>query len=61
LSVVASALGLAIFNARGMHDLCGEEIYFWTFLNLLLFTACLTFSRPGHSATVPQPGMAIAG
>jgi hypothetical protein len=61
LSVVASALGLAIFNARGMGDLCAEEIYFWTFLNLVLFTACLIFSRPGHSATVPQPGMAIAG
>jgi hypothetical protein len=61
LSVVASALGLAIFNARGMHDLCEEEIYFWTFLNLVLFTASLIFSRAGHSATVPQPGMVIAG
>jgi hypothetical protein len=61
LSVVASALGLAIFNARGMHDLCGEEIYFWTFLNLVLFTACLIFCRAGRPATVPQPGMVIAG
>lgn len=39
LTVVASALGLAVFNARGMRELCGEEIYFWTFLNLVLFVA----------------------
>jgi hypothetical protein len=54
LSVVASALGLAIFNARGMHDLCGEEIYFWTFLNLVLFTGCLIFSRGPDLSTVPE-------
>jgi hypothetical protein len=53
LSVVASALGLAIFNARGMHDLCGEEIYFWTFLNLVLFGAALIMVR---RAQVPLPG-----
>jgi hypothetical protein len=58
LSVVASALGLAIFNARGMHDLCGEEIYFWTFLNLVLFTACLIFSRGPDLSTVPEPSVA---
>ena len=58
LSVVASALGLAIFNARGMHDLCGEEIYFWTFLNLVLFAACLIFSRGSHSSTVPERSVA---
>jgi hypothetical protein len=41
LAVVAGALGLAVFNARGMGNLCSEEIYFWTFLNLLFFAACL--------------------
>ena len=61
LTIVASALGLALFNARGMRDLCEEEIYFWTFLNLVLFIACLIFSRARPSATVPQPGMVIAG
>jgi hypothetical protein len=45
LSIVASALGLAIFNARGMHDLCAEEIYFWTFLNCVLFAASLAMMR----------------
>jgi hypothetical protein len=58
LSVVASALGLAIFNARGMHDLCGEEIYFWIFLNLVLFTGCLIFSRGPDVSTVPEPSVA---
>jgi hypothetical protein len=45
LMVVASALGLAIFNERGMRDLCEEEIYFWTFLNLIFFVAALTMTR----------------
>src|SRR6476646_7788213 len=46
LMIVASALGLAIFNQRGMRDLCEEEIYFWTFLNLILLAAALILSRP---------------
>jgi Type I phosphodiesterase / nucleotide pyrophosphatase len=58
LSVVASALGLAIFNARGMHDLCGEEIYFWTFLNLVLFTACLISCRAADVPTVTERSVA---
>ncbi len=58
LSVVASALGLAIFNARGMHDLCGEEIYFWTFLNLVLFTSCLIFSRGSDLSTARERSVA---
>jgi hypothetical protein len=41
LTVVASALGLALFHAGGMRDLCEEEIYFWTFLNLIFFGAAL--------------------
>jgi len=41
LIIVASALGLALFNAQGMGDLCFEEIYFWTFLNLVLGVACV--------------------
>jgi hypothetical protein len=44
LTIVAAALGLAVFNDRGMRDLCSEEIYFWTFLNLVLFAACLILS-----------------
>src|SRR5437763_10834225 len=60
LTVVASALGLAIFNARGMRDLCEEEIYFWTFLNLIFFVAALIMARsPEHAGTVAvQSGVA---
>ena len=47
LTVVASALGLAIFNAGGMRDLCEEEIYFWTFLNLIFFVAALIMAPRG--------------
>jgi hypothetical protein len=51
--IVASALGLAIFNARGMRDLCQEEIYFWTFLNLIFFVAAFIMTRStGHRAGV---------
>ena len=59
LIVVASALGLAIFNARGMHDLCGEEIYFWTFLNLVLFAAALVMTR--RSEVQPAAAAETAG
>jgi type I phosphodiesterase/nucleotide pyrophosphatase len=48
LGIVAGALGLAIFNRRGMGDLCSEEIYFWTFLNLVLFGAALLLARPAE-------------
>ena len=54
LTIVAGALGLAIFNARGMGDLCAEEIYFWTFLNLVLFAAYLIFSCASPSSIVPD-------
>ncbi|MFL6519375.1 MAG: alkaline phosphatase family protein [Chthoniobacterales bacterium] len=54
LTIIASALGLAIFNARGMRDLCEEEIYFWTFLNAVLFVAYLIFPRTSRSSAVPD-------
>ena len=58
LTIVASALGLAIFNARGMRDLCEEEIYFWTFLNLIFFAAALMMGpragRPEATIAVPN-------
>jgi hypothetical protein len=37
-----------------MRDLCEEEIYFWTFLNLVLFGACLIFPRTSPSSIVPD-------
>lgn len=39
--IVLRALGLAIFDARGVDELCSEKIYFWTFLNLTLWLFCL--------------------
>ncbi|HZE57977.1 MAG TPA: alkaline phosphatase family protein [Chthoniobacterales bacterium] len=50
LTVAASALGLAIFNARGMRDLCQEEIYFWTFLNLIFFAGALIMATRASRA-----------
>jgi hypothetical protein len=54
LAIVALSLGLAVFKARGMRDLCAEEIYFWTFLNLVLFAACLIFSQRPNLSPVPE-------
>lgn len=45
LAIVASALGLAIFNLRGLRDLCEEEIYFWTFLNVVFLLSALFLAR----------------
>jgi hypothetical protein len=59
LGIVGSALGLAIFNARGMHDLCGEEIYFWTFLNSVLFVAALVFCRCPQPEAQGAPGTPV--
>jgi hypothetical protein len=54
LTIVASALGLAIFNARGMRDLCEEEIYFWTFLNLTFFATALVMARSARHRGIPM-------
>src|SRR2546423_5796881 len=58
LMIVASAPGLANFNRRGIGDLCEEEIYFWTFLNLIFFAAALTMTRriSRHGATPVASG-----
>jgi hypothetical protein len=60
LTIIASALGLAIFNARGMRDLCEEEIYFWTFLNLLVLVAAFVLTRSSEGPELP-PGETILG
>lgn len=41
LMIGLSALGLSIYDRRGVSELCGEEIYFWTFLSLVLWFLCL--------------------
>ena len=61
LMIAASALGLAIFNERGMRDLCQEEIYFWTFLNLIFFVAALimaTRATPSEAVTAEPEALA---
>jgi hypothetical protein len=52
LMIVTSALGLAIFNARGMADPCAEEIIFWTFLNVLFLAAALVLAPPSKDAAL---------
>jgi hypothetical protein len=61
LTIVASALGLAIFNARGMRDLCEEEIYFWTFLNLIFFVSALIMASCTSSSDAASSEPAVAG
>jgi hypothetical protein len=46
LVIAVSAVGLAIFNTRGMRDPCDEELIFWTFLNLLFLATALVMTRP---------------
>ena len=46
LVIAVSAVGLAIFNTRGMRDPCDEELIFWTFLNLLFLATALLMTRP---------------
>ena len=51
LMIVLSAIGLSIFDLRGMNELCSEEVYFWTFLNLGLWLFCLVSTWPGRAGT----------
>lgn len=69
LMIVLSAFGLAVFDARGVDELCSEEIYFWTFLNLALWLFCLSAGwahrpslpmKPVASRRVPAPTVARA-
>ena len=58
LVIVTCALGLMRFDPRGLHELCAEEIYFWTFLNLVFWASCLLM-RPKagqETATVVNDG-----
>ena len=67
LMIVLNALGLAIFDARGMSELCGEEIYFWTFLNFALWLFCLVAiwihrekKSPAATTAASAPSLAVA-
>jgi hypothetical protein len=43
------ALGLSLFNTGGLSELCGEEIYFWTFLNLVIWLLVIVSTGAGGS------------
>lgn len=53
LMIAVSAVGLAIFNTRGMRDPCDEELIFWTFLNLLFLVTALLMTRPMKELSPP--------
>lgn len=56
------ALGLSFFHAGGLSELCGEEIYFWTFLNLVIWLLAIVATAAGGSwhrnNTLNEPGNA---
>ncbi|MDQ3120494.1 MAG: alkaline phosphatase family protein [Verrucomicrobiota bacterium] len=67
LIIVLSALGLSIFDPRGVDELCSEEIYFWTFLNFALWLLCLAsawwhrpFARAEPKALRPSNAQSLA-
>jgi hypothetical protein len=44
LMLAICTLGLALFDKGGLNELCGEEIYFWTFLNLVIWGLALVIT-----------------
>lgn len=62
LVLAACALGLSFFHAGGLSELCGEEIYFWTFLNLVIWLLAIVSTGAGglwHRNDTPnEPGNA---
>ena len=59
LIIVLAALGLAIFDTRGMHELCAEEIYFWTFLSLVAWWNCLSMATRERAPVPVHPPEAM--
>jgi hypothetical protein len=47
LILAACALGLSFFHTGGLSELCGEEIYFWTFLNLVIWLLVIVTTLAG--------------
>jgi hypothetical protein len=56
------ALGLSLFHTGGLSELCSEEIYFWTFLNLVIWLLAIVSTGAGGSwrwnDTANEPGNA---
>jgi Type I phosphodiesterase / nucleotide pyrophosphatase len=44
LMLAICTLGLPLFDKGGLNELCGEEIYFWTFLNLVIWVLALVIT-----------------
>ena len=49
LMLAVCALGLSLFHTGGLSELCGEEIYFWTFLNLVIWLLVIASTAAGGS------------
>jgi hypothetical protein len=49
LLVGLCTLGLSFFHGGGLSELCGEEIYFWTFLNLVIWLLVIVSTGAGGS------------
>ena len=60
LMVAVCALGLSLFDNGGLSELWGEEIYFWTFLNLVIWLLVIVSTGAGGSwrrnDTANEPG-----
>jgi len=60
LMVAVCTLGLSFFHTGGLSELCGEEIYFWTFLNLVIWLLVIVSTGAGGSwhrnDTAIEPG-----
>ena len=47
LMLTLCALGLSLFHTGGLSELCSEEIYFWTFLNLVIWLLAIVGTGAG--------------
>jgi hypothetical protein len=54
LMLAVCTLGLSLFDKVGLSELCSEELYFWTFLNLVIWGFALLIVRsPGVARKPP--------
>ena len=61
LTLVVATLGLSLFDKGGLSELCGEEIYFWTFLNIILWLFAVISAWNSPERTNEAENAAAAG
>lgn len=59
LMLILSTLGLSLFEKSGLDELCSEEIYFWTFLNVVVALLALAMAL-AHRRILRAPAEATA-